>query len=85
MNKTLLVILGVLGAVVGTSWYLLRPPSEADVMAAARSGAGKPAAVAAGSSSVVPLETLQKSTPVRIAAARPVVPQIGRASCRERV
>ncbi len=74
MNKTLLAILGVLGAVIGTSWYLLRPPSEADVMAAARSGTTKSAAATTGTSSVLPLETLQKSTPVRIAAARPVVP-----------
>ncbi len=75
MNKTLLAILGVFGAVVGTSWYLLKPPTEADVAAAAKSAAAKTAPVSSGSSATVgTLDTLQKTTPMRIASARPVVP-----------
>jgi hypothetical protein len=76
MNKTLLIILGIFGAVVSASWYFLRPPSESSMIAAAaQAGAASRAAMSAkGSASVLPLENLQKSSPLRISAARTVVP-----------
>lgn len=75
MNKTLLIVLGVLGALVGTSWYMLSPPSEATLAAAAEKANGTRAGSAySGSSSVVALESLQKASPVKISSARTVVP-----------
>ena len=75
MNKTLLIVVGVLGAVVFASWYFLRPPSESVLLAAAEkaNAAGK-AASTTGTSSVMPLEGLQQASPLKISPARTVVP-----------
>ncbi len=75
MNKTLLVVVGAVVAVVSTSWYFLKPPSDSALQAAAEqaNAAGKTSS-ARGSSSVVPLEGLQNSSPLKISAARTVVP-----------
>ena len=35
MNKTAMIVLGVIGTVVAASWYLLRPPTESQLNAAA--------------------------------------------------
>ncbi len=76
MNKTLLVILGIIATVVSAGWYFLRPPSEAALAAAAQS-AGTTVSTATpsgGSSSVMPLDNLQRTLPTKISPARTVVP-----------
>ena len=76
MNKTLLIILGTFAAVVSASWYFLRPPSESVMIAAAEkaAAAGKAEATSSGSAAGMPLEILQKSSPVRISPSRTVIP-----------
>lgn len=75
MNKTLLIVVGAMGAVVAASWYFLMPPNESALQTAAEqaNAAGKTVSTR-GSSSVVPLEGLQNSSPLKISAARTVVP-----------
>ncbi len=76
MNKTLVIVFGVIAAVVSASWYFLRPPSESQMNAAAEKAvaASKSTANTRGSSSVVPLDNLQATTPVKVSPARTVVP-----------
>ena len=76
MNKTLLIILGICGTVVAASWYLLRPPSESAMNAAANKAGmtSKAAPAANGSAAVAPLENLPVSSPARISPARTVIP-----------
>jgi len=74
MNKTLLIVVGTLGALVAGSWYMLSPPSESTLAAADKAGAARTTASHSGSSSVVPLDSLQKSSPLRISSSRTVVP-----------
>ncbi|MEO8104428.1 MAG: hypothetical protein ABI790_18080 [Betaproteobacteria bacterium] len=76
MNKTLLIILALFATIVSASWYFLRPPSESAMIAAAEQAvaASRAATAATGSASVMPLENLQKTSPVRITPARTVVP-----------
>ncbi|MBL0125201.1 MAG: hypothetical protein IPP88_21730 [Betaproteobacteria bacterium] len=76
MNKSLLIILGTFAAVVSASWYFLRPPTDAVMNASAESAAtsSKAPMAAGGSASVLPLDNLQQSSPVKISVARSVVP-----------
>jgi hypothetical protein len=74
MNKTLLAVLGIFGAVVGTSWYFLKPPTDTEMAAAAKSTAAKTATSPLSSSNVATIDGLQKTAPVRISSARAVVP-----------
>ncbi len=74
MNKTLLIIVAALGTVVAASWYFLSPPSESALQAAAEKANADGKASVRGSSSVVPLDGLQKSSPLKISAARTVIP-----------
>ena len=76
MNKTLLVILGVIGTVVSASWYFLRPPSESAMIAeAAKAGdEARTTAPSSGSVSVMPLEAPQKTPSVTLSPVRAVVP-----------
>ena len=76
MNKTVLIVFGVIGTVVAASWYLLRPPTESQLNAAADKSTanGKTVATSSGSVSVMPLDNLQPASPVKISPARTVVP-----------
>ncbi|MEP7155641.1 MAG: hypothetical protein ABI905_07690 [Betaproteobacteria bacterium] len=75
MNKTLLIVVGVLGSVVAGAWYMLSPPSESALAAAAeKANAPRTASSYTGSSSVMPLDNLQKASPLRISGTRTVVP-----------
>jgi hypothetical protein len=61
---------------VTASWYFLRPPSESALIAAAeKAAAASPVAPTAGGAvSVMPLDNLQKSSPVKMTPVRTVVP-----------
>ena len=72
MNKTLLIILGIVGAVVAASWYFLRPPSESLIIATENSRAAVVAPVSS-SASVLPQENPPSSL-ARLSPARAVVP-----------
>lgn len=77
MSKTALAIAIVVGGIAAGSWYLLRPPSEANLAAAieqARTESRAAATAAAAPASVSPLEGVQKPSPVKIMPARTVVP-----------
>lgn len=76
MNKLLLAVAIGIGGVVAGAWYLLQPPNEKAVLAAA-SEAGKAAKAPAGGSSsvaVLPIDNVQKATPLKVTPARTITP-----------
>ena len=76
MNKTVAIVFGSIGAVVAASWFLLRPPTESQLSASTEkpAAASKPVPGSSGSASVMPLDSLQPASPVKISPARTVVP-----------
>lgn len=76
MNRALIVILASLAAVVGTSWYFLKPPDATPAAIAGRvpAATAKPDSPPTGSVAVLPLETLQRNSPVKVSSVRTIIP-----------
>ena len=77
MNKPLLIIVGTIVAVVASAWHFLKPPGETiSAVNVTEKNAARPQSGANGTGSVgvLPLENLQAKSPVKVSAARTVVP-----------
>lgn len=76
MNKLLLAVALGIGGVIAGAWYLLQPPNEKAVLAAAAETAstGKSSASGTSSVAVLPIENVQKASPVKLTPVRTVIP-----------